>query len=131
MSFGDKSTIGKTAQHGFGFGLDFKMKDKLGGWNYLLIPVRLLFLDIDGLLMQAFRPYTGYTNPRYRIGASVMTGSEIASGEFSNLDSALALPLPMGISMGRTYRVFNAADVGFTVFGFPDLLFRFSLGLSI
>jgi hypothetical protein len=131
MSFGDKSSIGKTAQHGFGFGLDFKMKDKLGGWNYALIPVRLLFLDIDGLLMQALRPYTGYTNPRYRFGFSAMTGTEIATGEFKDMGDALALPLPTGFAMGRTYRVFNAADVGFTVFGFPDLLFKFSLGLSI
>jgi hypothetical protein len=131
MTFGDKSAIGKTAEHGFGFGADFKMQDRLGGWNYALIPVRLLFLDIDGLLMQAFRPYTGYTNPRYRFGFSAMLGTEIASGEFKDLDDVLALPLVTGFAWGRTYRVFNAADVGFTVFGFPDLMFKFSLGLSI
>lgn len=60
-----------------------------------------------------------------------MLGSELASGEFRDLDGAMALPLPTGFAMGRTYRVCDAVDIGFTVFGFPDLLFRFSLGLSI
>jgi hypothetical protein len=131
LNFGDKSSIGKTAGHGFGFGADFKMKDRLQGAGYALIPIRLLFLDFDGILMQALRPYTGYTNPRYRFGFSVMTGTEIATGEFKDMDDVLAMPLLTGFAMGRTYRVFNVADVGFTVFGFPDLLFKFSLGLSI
>lgn len=62
------------------------------------------------LIMQALRPYTGYSNPRYRIGGSVMLGSELASGEFRDLDGAMALPLPTGFAMGRTYRVFDAVD---------------------
>ncbi|KPP95201.1 MAG: hypothetical protein HLUCCA01_04765 [Bacteroidetes bacterium HLUCCA01] len=128
---GDDSIVGKQTEHGIGFGLDFKMKDQLRGWNYALIPVRLLFLDIDGILMQSLRKYTAYQNPRYRFGFSAMTGAGIATGDFDDYQSAMDLPLPTGLALGRTYNVFNTADIGFTVFGFPDLLFKFSVGVSL
>lgn len=131
LSYGEKSSIGKQTQHGVGFGMDFKMKDKLGGWNYALIPVRLLFLDIDGILMQSFRKYTGYSNPRYRFGVNAILGDGIATGEFDSLSDAMGFPLPTGVSWGRTYRVFDTTDIGFTMFGFPDLFFKFSVGVSL
>jgi len=130
LAYGDKSSFGKAATHGAGLGLDFKMKDRLAGWNYALIPVRLLFLDFDGILMQSLRKYTAYSNPRYRFGVNTVLGEGIATGAFEDMKSMLDLPLPTGLALGRTYRVFNSTDVGFTMFGFPDLLFKFSVGFS-
>lgn len=128
---GSTSTLGKQTKHGVGFGIDMKMKDQLRGWNYALIPVRLLFLDFDGILMQSLRKYTNYTNPRYRFGFSAMLGEGIGTGDYEDLQSTLGMPLPTGLAWGRSYRVFDSADIGLTVFSFPDLFFKFSVGISL
>ncbi|MFH1526529.1 MAG: hypothetical protein ABIG69_07725, partial [Bacteroidota bacterium] len=58
-----KYKVGLKANIGFKAGMDFLFPDKLEGWNWALLPVRLLFLDIDGLVMQAFQSRTGYKSP--------------------------------------------------------------------
>ena len=53
-------TIGKDLTHGLGIGMDFRMRDRFDSWGQLaLIPVRILFLDIDGFFIPVFRKIYG------------------------------------------------------------------------
>ncbi len=131
----DTYKIGKTGASGIKMGLDFQFKDRFVGTNWLLLPVRILFLDIDGALMQIFASKTGYTNPHYRAGFGLITGDAIVEGisdaeQEKDLKDMLDMPIPTGFSMGRTYTIFNNIDVGVLVFGFPDMFMRFSIGYN-
>ena len=104
------------------------------GWDYALIPVRLLFLDFDGLLFQAFGSTTHYKNPYYRVGVGFMLGDESTEGlndEYSEtFKDIFNLPLPNGIALSRKYTIFDNIDVGVLIFGVPDLALKFSLGYN-
>lgn len=132
LTYGKSYTLGKQPTHGFRSGLDFAFPDRLRGWNYTLIPVRLLFLDIDGLLMQAFRKYTGYKDPHYRLGGGVMFGPAVTKGfaEDSSIRDMLGMPMPTGFALSRQYTVFDELDVGVMLVGIPDLAFRLSLAYT-
>jgi hypothetical protein len=127
--------IGKTLSSGVKVGADFAMPSRLEGWSWLLLPVRLLFLDIDGMLFQAFPSTTGYTNSHYRFGGGVVTGTAIASGmkaeTASSLRTTLGSPLPVGFSMGRQYTIFSRYTIGVMVFGVPDIAFKTTLGIML
>lgn len=125
------STYGKSADLGAGFGMDFQFSDKLRGRSLLLMPVRFLFLDFDGILMQIFRNKTGYEDPHYMFGGKVLLGDGFVSGN-ANQDFVdnMGMPLPLGFSFGRRYTIFDGVTVGMTVMGFPDLLFRYSVGFN-
>ncbi|MFA5659538.1 MAG: hypothetical protein WC900_09685, partial [Oscillospiraceae bacterium] len=45
----DKYKAGFTPGYAINFGADFTFPGNLEGWNFALIPIRLLFLDFDGL----------------------------------------------------------------------------------
>ncbi|MCF6269695.1 MAG: hypothetical protein L3J41_08295 [Melioribacteraceae bacterium] len=126
--------LGKEPTVGIKFAGNFKMNDKMEGWDYALIPVRLLFLDIDGLLFQAFGNVTNYKNPYYRVGVGVMLGNESVEGVNDQYNSTFKdifnLPLPSGMALSRKYTVFNNIDVGVLIFGVPDLALKFSLGYN-
>lgn len=129
----DRYKAGFTPGYALSFGADFRFPEKLEGWNFALIPVRLLFLDIDGLLLQAFSGSTGYTNPHYRIGGGVMLGNEpIAEGfdkdQSKSIRDIFSGPVPSGFALSREYTVIENLNVGVVVFGFPDLLTRFTFG---
>ena len=119
---------------GVRFGLDFKFPDRLRGGAWALVPIRLLFLDIDGLLLQALGKHTGYKNPHYRFGGGLSIGPASLEGRLASLDddlgAALDGPLPGGFSLGRQYTVFNDLDVGVMVFSVPDMLFRVSMAYN-
>lgn len=131
-TYKDDYLLGKAAQHGIRAGMDFQFPDRLKGAAWALVPVRLLFLDIDGLLLQAFGKYTGYSDPHYRIGGSVMLGQGLAEGfeESDDLRSAMDLPLPASFSLGRKYTLLDRVDVGVMLFGIPDMAFRVGLGYT-
>lgn len=122
--------VGYKPSFGMRMGFDLHMPDKLEGWGWVFVPVRLLFLDFDGLLMQALHKHTGYKNPHYRIGASLMFGSGIAEGleDSEDLKNSLDTPLPRGFSLGRQYTILESLTIGTMVFGYPDLALRFSVG---
>lgn len=126
--------LGKEPTVGIKFAGNFKMNDKMDGWDYALIPVRLLFLDFDGLLLQAFGNTTHYKNPYYRVGVGFMLGDESTEGlndEYSDTFKDLFnLPLPNGIALSRKYTIFDKIDVGVLIFGVPDLALKFSLGYN-
>jgi len=127
----DGDTYGYVPEHGVGFGLNIAMSDKFKGTSVLLLPIRLLYLDIDGLLLQSFKRWTKYKNPQYAIGGSVMLGSRLEGGEDNFLNDAMDLPLlPTGFSMGRRYTIFDSVTVGTNIIAVPDLLFRFSVGYT-
>ncbi len=128
----DRYEIGKETSVGVKLAADFRFDDKLEGWGYAAIPIRLLFLDVDGLLFQIFGETTGYRNPHYRIAAGAIFGNDIESdfGEDYNdmLQTALSLPYPYGLSLSRQYTILDHLNVGVMIFGFPDLALKFSLG---
>lgn len=130
----DKYKIGKKASSGLRAGFDFKFPDKFTGTNWLLLPVRVLFLDIDGAIFQIFGKATGYKNPHYRAGVSLMTGNAIVEGfsddDRKDLEDILEPSLITGISLGRTYTIYDNLNIGVLVFGFPDLLMKFSFGYN-
>ncbi|MBU0474904.1 MAG: hypothetical protein KKF62_12185 [Bacteroidetes bacterium] len=127
--------FGKEATIGIKIAGNFKMNDKMEGWDYALIPVRLLFLDIDGLLFQAFANTTHYKNPYYRVGAGLMFGAESTEGLTDSYSDVFKdifnLPLPNGIALSRKYTIFDKIDVGVLVFGMPSLALKFSLGYNL
>jgi hypothetical protein len=123
--------LGKKLDYGVRLGLDLKFPDRLKGAGWLLVPIRLLFLDLDGLVLQALGSRTGYSNPHYRIGGGLVYGEAVVSGVERNirqdLESSLGRVIPSGVSMARRYTLFDQLDVGFTVAGVPDLLMRMGL----
>ncbi|MBO6535497.1 MAG: hypothetical protein JJ966_04700 [Balneolaceae bacterium] len=134
--FGDLSfkhgstTIGKAATHGLGLGFDFRMRDRwVSPAQILTLPVRLLFLDIDGLIFQSLGRFTGYKNSHYRIGGNVIIGEGIATNDNESLRNNLGNPLPQSFSMGRQYTIFGNLDVGVTVLAVPDLMLKYSVGI--
>lgn len=132
LRYGD-TTYGKKATSGVGFGLDFKFSDKLRPRSAFLLPVRLLFLDFDGILFQALGGLTRYSDPHYMIGGRVMLGDGYVLGDDSDnadLEDTLGLPVPLGFSLGRKYTIFDNVEVGMVVTGVPDLLFRYSVGFK-
>ncbi len=124
------TTIGKEATHGIGFGLDFRMRDRwVSPFQIVTLPVRLLFLDIDGLIFQSLGRFTGYKNSHYRLGGNVILGQGIATNNNESLRNNLGNPLPQAFSMGRQYTIFGNLDVGVTVLAVPDLMLKYSVGI--
>lgn len=129
FEYGD-NTIGKDAQHGIGLGFDFKMKDKFNSWwQFLEIPVRILYLDIDGVLFQSLGRFTKYSDSHYRFGTNILLGDGLVTTGNESLKSTLDLPLPQSFSMGRQYSIFDNIDVGVTVLAVPDLVLKYSVGI--
>lgn len=135
FTYGNKlRRFGKEGGSGFKVGMDFKFPEELKGPTaFALIPIRLLFLDIDGLLLQALKKYTGYKNPHYRFGGGVILGAGIVEGleDDEDIRNSLDLPIPTSIAWGRQYTVLDDLDVGVMLFGFPDLSFRFSFAYTL
>lgn len=134
MTFSDYQ-IGKKLTSGIKLAADFTMPPRLAGWSWLLLPVRLLYLDIDGLLFQAFQSQTGYENSHYRFGGGIVMGTAIANGmkpeTAKSLRSALDTPLPTGFTLGRQYTIYSRYTIGVMVFGLPDIAFKTSVGIEL
>jgi hypothetical protein len=135
MNFSDY-TLGKKLGSGIKFGADFKFPDRLRGWGWLLVPVRLLYLDVDGLLLQAFASSTGYSNPHYRFGGGAVFGTAIVQGienksTAKNLKDALNSPLPTGFALGRQYTIFDRYTIGMMVLGYPDIAMKTSVCVNL
>lgn len=126
-----EDVLGKSDPVGLGMALDFNHTNsfKRGGWA--LLPVRLLLLDFDGLILQAFKKHTGYTNPHITLGGSVMTGTGyVEGGTPSDYVDIMDAPTPIGFDLGRSYEVFGNMNVGFNLISYPNLAFTYSLGVS-
>jgi hypothetical protein len=129
MMFGE-NYLGKESAHGLGFGMDFQMKDRFTPMSLLLIPFRLVYLDFDGFLFQALRGVSGYRDPHYRFGASVMLGDGLHDNPDSDMKTTLGMPIPTGLSMTRTYMIGKNVKMGFSTITFPDLLFKYSVSVG-
>ena len=82
------NTIGKAATHGIGLGFDFRMKDRFNSIGQIAtLPIRLLFLDIDGLIFQSLGGFTGYKNSHYRIGGNIILGEAIVTVDNEGLEN--------------------------------------------
>ncbi len=124
------NTIGKAATHGIGLGFDFRMKDRFNSIGQIAtLPIRLLFLDIDGLIFQSLGGFTGYKNSHYRIGGNIILGEAIVTVDNEGLENTLGGPIPQSFSMGRQYTIFENLDIGVSVFAFPDLMLKYSVGI--
>jgi hypothetical protein len=111
------------------------MPDELEGWNWAYLPLRLLYLDFDGILMQLFQDQTHYKNSYYKISGGVLFGDAIVEGIFDQQQSksikdGLNMPLPSGFALTREYNVFDYVNIGVLVFGFPDLALKFGIGIQ-
>lgn len=134
----DKYRLGFKPNFGVRFGLDLKFPDDLndnGGWSLVLIPYRLLFLDIDGIILQIFKKSTQYSNPHYRVGGGWMFGDAVVNGlepdQQTDLEDALSMGLPTGFTLGREYTILNNIRIGVMVFSYPDFLLRYSVSYRI
>jgi hypothetical protein len=125
------NVIGKQANHGIGFGMDIRLEDRFGSFvSYATIPLRLLLLDIDGMLFQAFGNTTGYSNSHVRFGGKMMTGVGIDTREdVEGYADLLGKAFPQSFSLGRQYSIFDQVDVGVTVLAIPDLVVKYSIGI--
>lgn len=131
FAIGDDA-FGKTNAMGAGLALDFQHTNSFrkGGWA--LIPLRLLLLDIDGLLFQAFKKYTDYRNPHVNFGGSVMLGDGYTEGAASgDIVDLMDAPTPLGFNLGRRYTVFEGINFGFNLVNFPNLMLTYSVGVSL
>ncbi len=124
-------TLGKELTSGVGVGFDFRMRDRYNSVPHFIVslPLRLLFLDIDGLLFQTFGGLTGYKNSHYRFGGNVVFGEGIVTSDNESMKSNLDGVIPQSFSMGRQYTIFENIDVGVTVLAVPDLLLKYSVGI--
>jgi len=128
----DSFLVGKDTQHGLKYGMSFEFPDRLEGWSWALLPIRMLYLDIDGLIFQSFRESTGYRNPQYRIGGGILLGDGLTDkNRGEGLRDALDAPLPRGFALGRQYTIYDEIDVGVMLFGFPDTAFRFGISYTL
>ena len=125
------NTIGKQTRHGIGFGMNIRLEDRFGSSaSYATIPLRLLLLDIDGILFQAFGNATGFANSYFRFGGNVMTGIGIDTREeVDGYEELLGKAFPQSFSLGRQYSIFDQVDVGVTVLAIPDLMVKYSVGI--
>jgi len=132
----DRYKIGKDMSLGIRGGADFVFPEELKGWSWALLPIRFLYLDLDGFIMQLFKKYTSYENPHYRFYGGMSFGDPIVDG-FSDKDTRkslrdmMDLPIPAEFALARQYTIMKNINVGVMVFGFPDMFFRFSLGYNI
>jgi hypothetical protein len=110
--------------------MDFQMKDRFTPMSLLLVPIRLVYLDFDGFLFQALRGVSGYRDPHYRFGASVMLGDGLHDNPDSDMKTTLGMPIPTGLSMTRTYMIGKNVKMGFSTITFPDLLFKYSVSVG-
>lgn len=127
-----EDAVGKKNATGLGLATDFVHTTKFDKGGLALIPLRLLLLDIDGLLLQSFKSYTEYRNPHISFGGSVMFGEGFKEGDTSeDLVDILDSPIPLGFSLGRRYTVFNGLNVGFNVISYPNIALTYSIGYSL
>lgn len=129
MTFGE-NYLGKKSAEGFGIGMDFQMKDRFTPMGLLLIPFRLVYLDFDGFLFQALGRVSGYRDPHYRFGASVMLGEGLHDDPDADMKTTLGLPIPTGLSLTRTYNLGQNIKMGFSTITYPDLLFKYSVSVG-
>jgi hypothetical protein len=129
MTFGD-SYLGKKSAHGVGMGMDFRMTEHFNLWSIALIPVRLLYLDVDGFLFQALGRVTDYRDPHYRFGATVMLGEGLHDDPDADMKTTLGMPIPTGLSLTRTYMLGKSVKMGFSTITYPDLLFKYSVSVG-
>lgn len=129
-----KYKVGKVPSAGISFGADFKFPEKLEGWSYALLPLRILYLDIDGLLLQLFSEETGYHNPYFGAGGSfIIGGNPIIEGisdkeTIKSLKDILNLPLVESIALYKRYNLGSNIKIGVTIAGIPEIAFKFSAG---
>jgi len=125
-----KYKISKDIAMGVKLGGDFKMPFELKGWNLAYLPLRILYLDFDGLIFQLFKG-SGFKDLRYRVSTGLVFGDGAVDGitdpdQKKSLKDALDSPLPTGFAISREYTVFDNVSIGVVVFGYPDLFMRYS-----
>lgn len=130
-----KIKFGKDASTGIKFGTSLAMPEDWGTWGLVAIPLRILFLDFDGLLFQLTSEYTGWKNPKYRIEGGVMLGTGIAQGldddNNKSLKDVLDMPFPSGFALSREYTLRENIKISALILGFPDLGAKLGIGVGL
>ncbi|MDA0874966.1 MAG: hypothetical protein O3C45_07890 [Bacteroidetes bacterium] len=116
-------------------GLDLAGRRDEGGLGWWAFPLRILMLDVDGLLFSLMDDTIQYRNVRYRMAAGFAWGREDSEGVGSSTEDAVRALMaghrPMSLSLGRSYDLLDRMHVGVLVAGYPDLLFRFSVAYDV
>ncbi|MEM1096644.1 MAG: hypothetical protein AAGJ10_18755 [Bacteroidota bacterium] len=130
LDYNGMRKLGKALTTAVRLGIDIGLADDIYDQPLATVPLRLFFLDIDGWLFQVLRDDTGYTNPRYRVTAGGAFGSAIDEG-FGIAPAFLDGFTPTALMLSRQYTLYDRLDVGVVVLGYPDVAFRFSLGVVL
>jgi len=130
-----KIKFGKDAATGIKFGTSLAMPEDWGTWGLVAIPLRILFLDIDGLIFQLTSEYTGWKNPKYRIEGGVILGTGIAQGldddNNKSLKDVLDMPFPSGFALSREYTLRENIKISALILGFPDIGAKLGIGVGL
>ncbi len=123
--------FGKKPSAGFKMGFDFKFPVEYEGWDWMLLPVRFLFLDIDGFMFQIFTDETGYSNPHFRFGGGLIFGESVVEGfndqdQRKSLEDGLSSPIPSGFAFGKQYTILDNLTISTLVYGYPDMFLKYS-----
>lgn len=133
----DKYKIGKDLNYSTKLSVDVQLQDKVKGWGWLLVPLRVFpYFDFDGMIFQLFGKTTNYKDPHYRFEGGVVFGDAIVEGigneeTQKSMKDALNSPFPTGIAISREYTVFDKLHVGVMIFGFPDFALRYGVGWEL
>ena len=126
--------IGKEPTWGLGAGIDFVRRPDRGSVGSWDLPLRLLTLDLDGILFELMGKGVGYSDAHYRIAGGIQWGDALVQGLdttiVTDIENLLGGPIFTSLSIGRSYSLFDRLDVGVHVAGVPDLLLRYSLALN-
>lgn len=116
-------------------GLDLAGRRDEGGLGWWALPIRILMLDLDGLVFSLMDDAVQYRDVRYRVAAGFTWGHNASEGVGSSTEDAVRSLMgsryPMSLSLGRSYSLFDRVHVGVLVAGYPDMLFRFSVAYDV
>ncbi|MEM6644651.1 MAG: hypothetical protein AAF730_00210 [Bacteroidota bacterium] len=130
LDYSGPRRLGKAMSTAIRLGIDIGLADDLYDQPLATLPLRLLFLDLDGWLFQLMRDDTGYSNPRYRLTAGGALGASIDDG-FGFSAAFLDGLTPTALILSRQYTLYDRLDVGVVVLGYPDVAFRIALGVVL
>jgi hypothetical protein len=116
-------------------GLDLAGRRDEGGLGWWALPIRILMLDLDGLVFSLMDDAVQYRDVRYRVAAGFTWGHNASAGVGSSTEDAIRSLMggryPMSLTLGRSYSLLERMHVGVLVAGYPDMLFRFSVAYDV
>ena len=115
--------------------LDLAGRRDEGGLGWWALPIRIIMLDLDGLVFSMMDDAVQYRDVRYRVAAGFTWGHNASEGVGSSTEdtvrSLMGARYPLSLSLGRSYSLMQRMHVGILVAGYPDTMFRFSVAYDV